>query len=119
MAVVLDERQAAACRAVLRAETDIVISAATVAEAFVVATGRNVLEEMTCLLDSVDAQVEPVGEATARRIARVYARWGRGMNAAGLNFGDCFAYDAAKQRNCPLLYVGKDFANTDIKSALK
>ncbi|MDX2143600.1 MAG: type II toxin-antitoxin system VapC family toxin [Rhodospirillaceae bacterium] len=119
MAMVLNEPPAAACRAVIGAEISIVISGATMAEALVVATGRNVLEEMTRLLDHLEAQVEPVGETTARRVARVHARWGRGMHPAGLNFGDCFAYDAAMQRNCPLLYVGKDFAKTDVKSALK
>ncbi len=40
------------------------------------------------------------------------------MNAAGLNFGDCFAYEVAKAHDCPLLYVGADFARTDLKSAL-
>ena len=42
---------------------------------------------------------------------------GLGMNPAGLNFGDCFAYDLAKTSDCPLLYVGLDFARTDITSA--
>jgi ribonuclease VapC len=35
-----------------------------------------------------------------------------------LNFGDCFAYALAAERRCPLLYVGNDFAQTDIVSAL-
>jgi uncharacterized protein with PIN domain len=34
------------------------------------------------------------------------------------NFGDCFAYVLAKERGCPLLYVGDNFAKTDVKSAL-
>ena len=34
---------------------------------------------------------------------------------AALNFGDCFAYEVAKERGCPLLYVGDDFAKTDIE----
>jgi uncharacterized protein with PIN domain len=37
---------------------------------------------------------------------------------AGLNFGDCFAYAVAKEHRCRLLYVGKDFARTDIESVL-
>jgi ribonuclease VapC len=40
------------------------------------------------------------------------------MNAAALNFGDCFAYEVAKEHACPLLYVGDDFSKTDIESAL-
>jgi ribonuclease VapC len=34
------------------------------------------------------------------------------------DFGDCFAYDVAKQNACPLLFVGNDFSRTDIESAL-
>jgi ribonuclease VapC len=37
--------------------------------------------------------------------------------SAGLNFGDCFAYEAAKEHACPLLYV-EDFAATDISGVL-
>lgn len=32
-------------------------------------------------------------------------------------FGDCFAYDLAKTNDCPLLYVGLDFGQTDISKA--
>ena len=38
--------------------------------------------------------------------------------AADLNFGDCFAYDLARSHNCPLLFIGNDFAKTDIRSAI-
>jgi len=34
------------------------------------------------------------------------------------NFGDCFAYEVAKQHRCPLLYVGDDFTKTDIEAVL-
>jgi ribonuclease VapC len=40
------------------------------------------------------------------------------MHSAGLNFGDCFAYEVAKSHSCPLLYIGDDFAKTDLKAAL-
>ncbi len=40
------------------------------------------------------------------------------MHSAALNFGDCFAYDVAKEHGCPLLYVGADFSLTDVESAL-
>jgi ribonuclease VapC len=40
-----------------------------------------------------------------------------GMHPAALNFGDCFAYDVAKQHACRLLYVGNDFSKTDIAGA--
>ena len=61
----------------------------------------------------------PVTEATARRIAAVYGQWGRGIHLAGLNFGDCFAYEIAKEQGCALLYVGNDFTQTDIAAAVQ
>ncbi len=36
---------------------------------------------------------------------------------AKLNFGDCFTYAAAKTLKSPLLFVGDDFAKTDIEVA--
>ena len=40
------------------------------------------------------------------------------MHPAGLNFGDCFAYEVAMSHDCPLLFVGEDFTQTDIVSVL-
>jgi ribonuclease VapC len=62
--------------------------------------------------------IVPVTTSAAYRIGAVYSRWGKGVHPAGLNFGDCFAYDVAKENACPLLYVGEDFAKTDVQRAL-
>ena len=62
--------------------------------------------------------VAPVTGAGARRVAQAYAAWGKGVHPAGLNFGDCFAYALAKDFDEPLLFVGRDFAHTDIRPAL-
>jgi ribonuclease VapC len=43
---------------------------------------------------------------------------GKGVNPAALNFGDCLAYEVVKEHDCRLLYVGDDFARTDVESAL-
>ncbi len=50
--------------------------------------------------------------------ADAYRRWGKGFHKASLNFGDCFAYALAEELACPLLYIGKDFPQTDIVSAM-
>lgn len=118
MAVLLDEREALACVEALANSDRIAISAATFAEALVVAERRGVGTEMAALIDGLALDVETVTLAVALRVADVYARWGKGIDPAGLNFGDCFAYDVAKTRGCPLLYVGKDFARTDIAGVL-
>ncbi len=70
------------------------------------------------MMNALKPQIIPVDEATALRIEGIYRRFGKGFHAAALNFGDCFAYDVAREHDCPLLYVGEDFARTDITSAL-
>ena len=118
MAVILNEREAAPCARALQTEPELMISAATVAEALIVADMRNVSAELTKLLDGLGFEVVSVTPVTARRIADIYRKWGKGRHAAGLNFGDCFAYDTAKSHACPLLFVGEDFRKTDLESAL-
>ena len=118
MAIVLNEPEADACIAVLEGEDQLLISAGTVAEALIVSRRRNVGEEVETLIDRLGCEIVSVTPASARRIAQAYDQWGRGMNPAALNFGDCFAYEAAKEHACPLLYVGDDFSKTDIESAL-
>jgi ribonuclease VapC len=119
MAIVLNDTEAGACIAALEAEDELLISAGTVAEALIVAARRNVGEEVASLIDGLGFEVVTVTPASARRIARAYERWGRGMSPAALNFGDCFAYEVAKEHACRLLYVGDDFAKTDIEGVLR
>lgn len=118
MAIVLDVPQATACIAVLEAEEEILISAGTVAEALIVSERRNVGEEVASLIDGLGFDIVDITPAAARRVALAYARWGKGIHPASLNFGDCFAYDVAKEHACPLLFVGDDFAKTDIMCAI-
>jgi ribonuclease VapC len=118
MAMVLKEPQAGACRAVLATEEEAVISAGTLAEALIVGIGRGAAAQVVRLVDELGIDVVPITSASARRIGEIYQRWGKGLHPAALNFGDCFAYELAKERGCPLLYVGNDFAKTDIVSAI-
>jgi ribonuclease VapC len=114
MAILLNEPEAAPCIVALETEADLLISAGTVAEALVVAARRNVREEMESLIDGLGFEIAPVTQASARRVAQAYENWGRGVHPAALNFGDCFAYEVAKERGCRLLFVGDDFTRTDI-----
>lgn len=118
MAILLNEPTAEACIGALEAENELLISAGTVAEALIVSTLRNIGPEMTRLIDGLGFEIVPVTPAAARRIAEAYGRWGKGVNSAALNFGDCFAYEIAKEHACRLLYVGDDFAKTDVESVL-
>jgi ribonuclease VapC len=70
------------------------------------------------LISELGFEIVAVTPASARRIALVYGRWGKGVHPAALNFGDCFAYEIAKEHGCRLLYVGDGFAQTDVRGAL-
>lgn len=96
----------------------LLISAATVAETLIVAARRNVGDEAELLIAGVGFEVMPTTLPIARRVADVYALWGKGQHPAALNFGDCFAYELARSNDWPLLYAGKDFARTDIAAAV-
>lgn len=118
MAVLLGEAQADECASVLESAGSLLISSGTLAEALIVAARRNLGVEMAMLIDGLGFEIANVTPAAARRIALAYETWGRGLHPAGLNFGDCSAYEVAKENACPLLYVGEDFSRTDIESAL-
>jgi ribonuclease VapC len=118
MEILLEQPNADSCAAVLVAEPEVAMSAATVAEALIVADRRGLGAEMAALIDGLGITVAPLSPADARRVAEAYGRWGKGVHPAGLNFGDCFAYALAREWDVPLLYVGDDFAQTDAKAAL-
>ena len=118
MAIVLNEAGAKACLEILEAESEVLISAGTVAEALIVAERRNVAAEMARLIDGLGLEIVTVTPASARRTAEAYARWGKGVHPAGLNFGDCFSYEVARTHSCPLLFIGNDFSRTELRRAL-
>ena len=118
MAIVRSEADASACITAINSTDEIILSAATAAEALIVARRRNLGAEMEMLLAHTGFTVLEVTAAIAQRVADAYDKWGKGVHPAALNFGDCFAYETAKSHNCPLLYIGNDFAQTDVQSAL-
>lgn len=63
--------------------------------------------------------IEPVSEEQAHVARQAYADFWKGRHPAGLDFGNCFAYALAKVTGEPLLFKGKDFAKTDVVSALE
>ena len=59
----------------------------------------------------------PFGDAHWREAVEAYQRFGKGRHPASLNFGDCMTYATAKLADQPLLFVGSDFAHTDLDVA--
>lgn len=118
MAILLGEGRADDCIAALETEETLLISAGTVAEALIVASRRNLGEEMHRLIDELGFEIVSITASSARRTAASYEAWGKGVHPAGLNFGDCFAYALAMEHECALLFVGDDFSQTDIASVI-
>lgn len=118
MAILRKELLGEACEAALKTKDPILMSAATLTECLIVARRKRALPGMEVLLERLHLTVEEVTPEVALAAAEAYGRWGKGFHEAGLNYGDCFSYVVARSNNCPLLYVGDDFAQTDIRSAL-
>ena len=118
MALLLGEPEADEIAAILGGDESLSISAGTLAEALIVAERRGLQVEMAQLIDGLGVDVDELGAAGAAAVARAYSAWGKGVHPAGLNFGDCFAYAAAKSSGARLLFVGDDFAKTDVVPAL-
>ncbi len=64
-------------------------------------------------------EIVAVDESQARAMGDAYRRWGKGLHAAHLNLGDCFAHTLATRRGLPLLFIGEDFTRTDVRRALE
>ena len=64
-------------------------------------------------------EIVPPGSAEMDAAYAAFVAYGKGNgHPAALNFGDVFSYALAKTRGLPLLYKGRDFAETDIASAV-
>jgi ribonuclease VapC len=50
--------------------------------------------------------------------AEAFVRYGKGRHPAALNYGDCMTYAIARIAEHPLLFVGDDFAKTDLPAAI-
>jgi ribonuclease VapC len=62
-------------------------------------------------------ELHPIDSDQANWARRAHLTYGKGRHPARLNLGDCFSYAAAKALDAPLLYVGGDFARTDVRTA--
>jgi ribonuclease VapC len=97
------------------------ISAASVLEASIVVICRagqagaaRAIKALTELIEQLGLEIEPVTPQQVRLAQLAYQTYGKGLHAAGLNFGDCFTYALAKATGRPLLFKGGDFARTDL-----
>ena len=73
--------------------------------------------DLDYLIRPAAIEVVPFDAEQADIARHAFRRHGKGRHAAGLDFGDLFAYALAKASGEPLLYKSGDFARTDIVSA--
>lgn len=107
---------------VLRGEQTLVMSAGNYLEACLVAdnlVNRTAPQLLSQIIKQAGIDIIPVTAAQVEIARLAHRRYGKGVDPkAKLNFGDCFAYALARERNEPLLFVGNDFIHTDIEVAL-
>ena len=94
------------------------VSAASVLETGMVLEskrGEAAGREFDLFVVRVNLEIVPV-DADQVEIARsAWRKYGKGRHAAGLNFGDCFAYALAKFSGEKLLAKGEEFRFTDVE----
>jgi len=74
---------------------------------------------MAQLVAELGIEIVPVTAVGAAAVADAYGAWGKGMHAAGLNFGDCLVNALAMDKAGSLLFAGNDFSRTDVTPAVK
>ena len=117
LALLLDEPEAEAFRIAIEEDATRLVSSATVVETALVIEARKGEaggRELDLLLHKADITVVPVDAEHVALARKAWRRFGRGRHAAGLNFGDFFAYALARSAGEPLLFKGEDFARTDV-----
>jgi|ERR671919_805155 ribonuclease VapC len=116
IAILLQEEDAQTYADAIAGAATAVLSAASFVELAIVSLSRGARgrAELEATLTDATIEIVPVTLDQARLAAGAYESYGKGRHAAGLNFGDCFAYALAKIRGEPLLFKGTDFGLTDV-----
>lgn len=118
-AVMLGEPEAERCQKAIERADELLLSAASLTEILVVATRKGILDRARPFVERLDPKVLPLTHDRALAAGHAFERWGHRQHRAGLNYGDSFAYALARELDCPLLFIGEDFSQTDIRSALQ
>ena len=126
IAILFDDAQADTLLERLAGTRERYVSVVSYVETGTVIAGRmrddpkGAIPLLDAFLVELGAQLHAVDETQMRIAMKARIEYGRGFGAAaGLNFGDCFAYALAKTLDAPLLFVGNDFAETDLKPAMR
>ncbi|OGQ87227.1 MAG: hypothetical protein A2289_23465 [Deltaproteobacteria bacterium RIFOXYA12_FULL_58_15] len=78
---------------------------------------RDAQDIVSRFIQEFDIEPIPFGPLHWKVASAAFAKFGKGRHPAKLNFGDCMSYAVARIADKPLLFVGEDFAKTDIETA--
>jgi ribonuclease VapC len=81
--------------------------------------GEEGVRDLELFLHAAGVRIEPVSRDQIDVATEGFRRYGTGRHVAALNYGDLFGYGLASLRAEPLLFVGDDFAKTDVTPALE
>jgi ribonuclease VapC len=121
LALVFDEPDAGRIEEAIAGADRLGIGAPTLTEVGIVLAHRLPEDSellLARLVESLDLAVISFSPAHGRSARRAFLRFGRGRHPAALSFGDCLTYAVAKLADEPLLFIGNDFAQTDLAAAL-
>ncbi len=118
VAVVFREPSATSVLSILQQGGALRISPINLVEARMVVERRALGGVLAEVIAESRVELVPTNAAQAEAAWDAFRRFGKGRHSASLNLADCFAYALAQVSEAPLLYVGTDFAKTDVQSAL-
>jgi ribonuclease VapC len=126
VAIFRQEEDAAFYAGRIAGDDEPLMSAANIVETSLVLRGLKMISPveaeawLNSFLTIAGIRIESVTAAQADIARAAHVQFGKSTgHAAGLNYGDCFAYALAKAMTIPLLFKGEDFAKTDLTPALR
>ena len=117
LAILQDEPERRGFNEAIEAADSRIMSTATFVEVSIVIESRYGAEgirDLDLFIDRAGIELVALDVEQAKVARQAFSRFGKGRHAAGLNYGDCFAYALASVLGQPLLYKGDDFARTDV-----
>ncbi|MER8549102.1 type II toxin-antitoxin system VapC family toxin [Mesorhizobium sp. M0684] len=120
VAILRSEPEAARLERALVSDPIRLIPATCVLEARMVLVsrrGEHALAEIDLWLRKIEADIIPVDSELVDLATQGWLTYGKGHHPAALNFADCLSYALAKRADEPLLFIVKDFGQTDIDPA--
>lgn len=117
VAILLDEPERRRFNEVIEAADSRLLSVATLVETSIVIEARfgaEGLRDLDHFIERARIEVVEVDLEQGSLARHAFRQFGKGRHAAGLNYGDCFAYALAMALGQPLLYKGADFSRTDV-----